>query len=168
MVQLVILSGVRSRLTESMNWWQRKSALSCTLGKALPCFFSWSYRSSFDGTSRVWDSVTGDCLCSFDDHKKNVYALAFSPDGRHIATAGGDGCLHIYDIRVSLIAGDELCKANTFDQAKEKRWSWSAGTPNSSIFEIEWQQSGNLNRIAMAMEKTTVGVVDLTKVPELQ
>ncbi|TBU34793.1 WD40 repeat-like protein [Dichomitus squalens] len=107
--------------------------------------------SSFDGTSRIWDSVTGECLCSFDDHKKNVYALAFSPDGRHIATAGGDGCLHIYDIR-----------------AKEKRWSWNAGTPNSSIFEIEWQQSGNLNRIAMAMEKTTVGVVDLTKVPELQ
>ena len=101
MVQLVILSGVRSRPTESTNWWQRKSALSCTLGKASPCFFSWSYRSSFDGTSRVWDSVTGDCLCSFDDHKKNVYALAFSPDGRHIATAGGDGCLHIYDIRVS-------------------------------------------------------------------
>ncbi|KAM5531714.1 hypothetical protein V8D89_014634 [Ganoderma adspersum] len=107
--------------------------------------------SSFDGTSRIWDSVTGECLCSFDDHKKNVYALAFSPDGRHIATAGGDGCLHIYDIR-----------------AKHKRWSWSAGSTNPSIFEIEWQQSGNLNRIAMAMEKATVGVVDLTKVPELQ
>lgn len=37
----------------------------------------------------------------FHDHKENVYALAFSPDGRHVATGGGDGWLHIYDVRVS-------------------------------------------------------------------
>ena len=121
MVQLVILSGVRSRLTESTNWWQRKLALSCTLAEVLPCFFSWSYRSSFDGTSRVWDSVTGDCLCSFDDHKKNVYALAFSPDGRHIATAGGDGCLHIYDIRVSLSELQETGFARLTHSNRRKR-----------------------------------------------
>ncbi|KAI0756874.1 WD40 repeat-like protein [Daedaleopsis nitida] len=107
--------------------------------------------SSFDGTTRIWDSVSGECLCKFDDHKSNVYALAFSPDGRHISTGGGDGWLYIYDVR-----------------AKEKRWSWSAGKPKPSIFEIVWQQSGNLNRIAMAMEKCTVGVVDLTRIPEVQ
>ena len=53
-------------------------------------------------------------------------------------------------------------------QAKEKRWSWFAGSSQPSIFEIVWQQSGNLNRIAMAMERRTVGVVDLTRIPELQ
>lgn len=38
----------------------------------------------------------------FHDHKQNVYALAFSPDGRHIVTGGGDGWVHIYDVRVSV------------------------------------------------------------------
>ncbi|RPD55852.1 WD40 repeat-like protein [Lentinus tigrinus ALCF2SS1-6] len=107
--------------------------------------------SSFDGTSRLWDSVTGTCLCTFHDHKSNVYALAFSPDGRHFATGGADGWLYIYDV-----------------VAKQKRWSWYAGASQPSIFEIVWQQSGNLNRIAMAMERRTVGVVDLTRIPELQ
>ena len=44
-------------------------------------------------------------MCTFHDHKTNVYSLAFSPDGRHFATGGADGWLHIYDVVVS--AGDD-------------------------------------------------------------
>lgn len=60
------------------------------------CFGS----SSFDGTSRLWDSVTGECLRVFQDHKRLVYALAFSPDARFFATGGADGWLHVYDVKV--------------------------------------------------------------------
>ncbi|KAI0328494.1 WD40 repeat-like protein [Cubamyces sp. BRFM 1775] len=105
--------------------------------------------SSFDQTARLWDSVTGQCLRVFHDHKSHVYNLAFSPDSRHFATAGGDGWLYIYDA-----------------QSKEKRWSYSTG--KRGIFEISWQQSGNLNRLAMALENRSVAVADLTRIPELQ
>lgn len=57
-------------------------------------------RSSFDGTARLWDSVTGECLHVFRDHRRPLYALTFSPDGKLIATGSGDGWMHIYCTRV--------------------------------------------------------------------
>ncbi|EPT01568.1 hypothetical protein FOMPIDRAFT_1036248 [Fomitopsis schrenkii] len=107
--------------------------------------------SSFDGTSRLWDSVTGECLRVFQDHKRHVYALAFSPDARFFATGGADGWLHVYDVK-----------------ARQKRWSWYAGSEKPGIFEIDWQQAGNINRMALALESNQVGVVDVTRVPLLQ
>lgn len=59
-------------------------------------------RASFDGTARLWDSVTGQCLKVFSDHRRPVYALAVSPDGSWLATGSGDGWLHVYDLGVIL------------------------------------------------------------------
>ncbi|KAI8990549.1 WD40 repeat-like protein [Trametes punicea] len=105
--------------------------------------------TSFDQTARLWDSVTGQCLRVFHDHKSHVYNLAFRPDGLHFATVGGDGWLHVYDV-----------------QTRQKRWSYSTG--KRGIFELSWQQFGNINRIAMALENRAVGIADLTRIPELQ
>lgn len=58
------------------------------------------FRSSFDGTARLWDSVTGECLHVFREHRRPLYALTFSPDGKLIATGSGDGWMHIYRTRV--------------------------------------------------------------------
>ncbi|KAH9858072.1 WD40 repeat-like protein [Lenzites betulinus] len=104
--------------------------------------------SSFDHTTRIWDTVTGQCLKEFDDHKSSVYSLACSPDGRHFASAGGDGGVYIYNV-----------------QTKQKVWSYNAGR---SVFELAWQQTDNYNRIAIAMLNGNVSVVDLTRIQELQ
>lgn len=56
--------------------------------------------SSFDCTVRVWDAVTGKCIKVLADHKRPVYTLIFSPDGKWLATGGGDGYLFIYSTTV--------------------------------------------------------------------
>ncbi|KAF8204464.1 WD40-repeat-containing domain protein [Mycena galopus ATCC 62051] len=107
--------------------------------------------SSMDGTARLWDSVTGECLKTFSDHKRPVYALKFNPTGRWIATGSGDGWLHIYDVK-------DL----------EMKWSWFAGYEKPGVFDIDWQTNDNLDRIAVALESWSVAVIDVSKVPALQ
>ncbi|KAG6842428.1 hypothetical protein C0991_007558 [Blastosporella zonata] len=106
--------------------------------------------SSFDGTARLWDSVTGKCLKVFNDHKRPVYTLAFSPNGRWLATGSGDGWLYVYNVLTH-----------------EKKWSWYAGPDRPGVFEIDWQVVDGINRIALALECRLVAVIDVKKIPAL-
>ncbi|KAK7039430.1 F-box-like/WD repeat-containing protein TBL1Y [Favolaschia claudopus] len=107
--------------------------------------------ASWDGTCRLWDSVTGECLHIFEDHKLPVYALKFSPSGRWIATGGSDGWLHVYDVK-----------------ARKLTWSWFAGFDKPGMYEIDWQTGDDLDRIAVALECWKVAIIDVSKVPALQ
>jgi len=44
-------------------------------------------------------------------------------------------------------------------------WSYSGGNI-AGVFEIDWQNSGDVSRFAFVLESEKVGVVDLTKIPE--
>jgi WD40 repeat protein len=45
--------------------------------------------ASWDGTVKVWDTVTGQELLNLRGHRAAVYAVAFSRDGKRLASAGG-------------------------------------------------------------------------------
>ncbi|KAG5716340.1 F-box-like/WD repeat-containing protein TBL1XR1 [Termitomyces sp. T112] len=107
--------------------------------------------SSFDSTARLWDSVTGRCLKVFSDHKRPVYTLSFSPNGRWLATGSGDGWMHIYSVL-----------------SHEKKWSWYAGPDRPGVYEIDWQVVDGFNRIALALERSLVAVIDVDQIPALQ
>ncbi|KAF9444599.1 WD40 repeat-like protein [Macrolepiota fuliginosa MF-IS2] len=106
--------------------------------------------SSFDGTVRVWDTVAGKCTKILTDHKRPVYALAFSPDGKWLATGSGDGWLLIYWVKTW-----------------EKRWSWYAGHDKPGVFEIAWQMESGVNRLAVALECRQVAIIDASRIPAL-
>ncbi|KAF7302961.1 hypothetical protein MKEN_01258700 [Mycena kentingensis (nom. inval.)] len=107
--------------------------------------------SSTDGTVRLWDSITGACLHIFSDHKRGIFSIRFSPDGRWLASGGGDGWLHIYDVK-----------------SRTMRWSWFGDYQTPGIFDIAWQQGPDLDRISLALECKAVVVIDALRVPALQ
>lgn len=47
--------------------------------------------ASFDHTWRLWDLETGVCLQEQEGHSREVYTLAFHPDGSLAASGGMDG-----------------------------------------------------------------------------
>src|SRR2546430_6685344 len=46
--------------------------------------------ASWDRTVRLWDSATGAARLTLEGHSISVWAVAFSPDGKLVASASGD------------------------------------------------------------------------------
>jgi WD40 repeat protein len=50
---------------------------------------------------KVWDAQTGQELSSLKGHQWGVLSVAFSPDGRRLASASGDGMVKVWDVQTS-------------------------------------------------------------------
>src|SRR5438093_6502080 len=51
-----------------------------------------------DDKLHVYDAAIGKERFAVEAHKDGVWALALSPDGKHLATGGGDNLVRLWDI----------------------------------------------------------------------
>ncbi len=58
------------------------------------------FSASFDSTVRLWDVDRGTCIHTLTRHQEPVYSVAFSPDGKFLASGSFDKCVHIWNVQV--------------------------------------------------------------------
>src|SRR5262249_35061405 len=67
-----------------------------------------------DGLVRIWDAGTGAELRHFSGHRMYAYSVAFSPDGKLVASGDREN-IHLWD----LTTGKELWKVRAYDNGQD-------------------------------------------------
>ncbi|OAQ64205.2 WD-repeat protein [Pochonia chlamydosporia 170] len=83
------------------SWGPRLQALEGHTGHVAAVAFSHNSElvasGSYDRTTRVWCTYTGECRQIFEGHEGKIFAVAFSHDSELIASASGDQTVRIGD-----------------------------------------------------------------------
>ena len=103
-----------------------------------------------DGSARVWDAASGQPI-TYIAHAHPVLGVAFSPDGEHLASAGGgDNTVKIWDWRANskhpvrtLRAPDNIIRSPVYSRdgqrlvavvaAPARVWTWDMTTGEGSF-----------------------------------
>jgi len=108
---------------------------------------------SGDGTLRLWDVGSGECVRVLRGHEGEVRAVSFSPEGRQALSGGRDGTLRLWDVGsgecVAVLTGHEAAVLAVGFSAHGKHALSGSTDGTLRVWDIE---SGKCVRVLGARE----------------
>jgi len=94
--------------------------------------------SSYDATIKLWNAETGSCTATLQAHADPVYAIAFSPDGRYLASGSFDRRVLVWSVASNKIVREYV--------------------GHGGVFELSWNAAGS--RLAASFSNGVTTVLD--------
>ena len=57
-------------------------------------------RASGDGTAKLWNAATGECVFTLRKHTQAIHAIAFHPTNSTLVTGSGDASVCLWTVNV--------------------------------------------------------------------
>ncbi|UBF29985.1 NACHT domain-containing protein (plasmid) [Kovacikia minuta CCNUW1] len=103
---------------------------------------------SEDGTTRLWDAQTGECLKVLSVSQMRIFSIAWSPDGQRVACGGGDSTVQIWDVKTGQCL--QRLEGHT-----------------NSLWAVAWQPTGHLLASCGADDLIRIWEVDTGKCTQI-
>jgi hypothetical protein len=103
--------------------------------------------ASQDKTVKLWDTASGQPLCTLSGHSDMVWSVAFSPDGQILASGGNDKTIKLWDVA----SGRKLR---------------SLSEPTNWILSVAFSPDGKM--LASASDNNTIKLWDVASGRELR
>ena len=73
----------------------------CSRPRSNMTFLALFFSASFDSIVKLWDVERGTCIHTLTRHQEPVHGIAFSPDGKYLASGSFDKFVYIWNVQVN-------------------------------------------------------------------
>ena len=60
--------------------------------------YKYTANGSVDGTIKLWEVGTGECIKTLSGHTGSIYSICYSPDGAYLASGSSDGTIKLWEV----------------------------------------------------------------------
>lgn len=110
---------------------------------------------AFDKTVNLFDFFSGDLLAQVSGHSELITAVRFSPDGRHLLSVGGDGCIMIWAMAEPFVAAMQE-RASELLLSSQQRQSKVFASRGADVSNSNSNGNGDSHSVALGVRSPSV------------
>lgn len=115
--------------------------------------------AGFDGSVRVWDTMTKECIAWYRYENRMFCAIFMPTDENYVICSGQSETVHIFDVRQHMVADVGEFKAKTKKKSTLADVNW-ATLHQTDVPKMKLQEKKKLRKLEKGLEQSTTAVAE--------